>query len=130
MDPDEVRKTGKGSCHDQVVYEMAMLKKMGLSPNALFVMENSGDRGGMTHSLVYFNKNGKVYWLENAWEDRAGIHEYDSVDAIKRDIQRAHAFGEFGNKKQFSELLFGDFNAESHKTGETLQELVDKIKWT
>lgn len=130
MSPEQVQKTGKGSCHDQVIYEIAMLKKMGLSPKALFVMESSGNKGGMTHSLVYFAKDGKIHWLENAWSDRAGLHTFNSVKEIKQEIKKAHEKGEFGNKQSFSELSFGDFNVDSHKPGETLQELVDKIKWT
>ena len=129
MSPEQVQKTGKGSCHDQVIYEIAMLKKMGLSPKALFVMESSGNQGGMTHSLVYFAKDGRVHWLENAWSDRAGLHTFNSVKEIKQEIQKAHQSGEFGDKRTFDELSFGDFNADAHKPGETLQELVDKIKW-
>lgn len=129
MSPEDVQRTGKGSCHDQVMYEIAMLKNMGILPKALFVMESNGQQGGMTHSLVYYKKNNKVYWLENAWSEKAGVHEFDSLDEIKSAIKKAHASGEFGNNKAFGDLSFGDFNADKQKAGETLQELVDKIKW-
>lgn len=129
MSPEQVQRTKKGSCHDQVMYEIQMLKKMGLNPQALFVMESSGNRGGMTHSLVYFAKNGKIHWLENAWSERAGLHSFNSVDEIKREISKAHQNGEFGDKRVFNELSFGNFEVEKHQPGETLQELVDKIKW-
>lgn len=129
MTPEEVGKKKKGSCHDQVMYELQELRKLGLDPKALFVMEHSGQQGGMTHSLVYFIRNGKAYWVENAWSNRAGIKEYDSVDSIKKEIRKAHKTGEFGNKKNYLSLSFGDFNDKEQKPGESLQELVDHIKW-
>ena len=129
MSPDAVGKQRKGSCHDQVMYELRELRKLGIDPKALFVMEHLGNKGGMTHSLVYFIKNNKTYWVENAWSNRAGVTEYDSTDAIKKEIKKAHKTGEFGNNKKYSSLSFGDFNDKEQKPGETLQELIDHIKW-
>lgn len=129
MTPEEVQASKSGSCHDQVMYELKKLQELGLSPKALFVMESSGIQGGMTHSLVYFYKNNKVYWVENAWTERAGVHAYNTIDDIKKEIKKAHASGEFGDKTKYSDLSFGDFNANAQKPGETLQELVDNIKW-
>ena len=129
MSPDAVSKQKKGSCHDQVMYELRELRKLGLDPKALFVMEHLGDKGGMTHSLVYFIKNNKAYWVENAWSNRAGVKEYDSIDAIKKEIRNAHRTGEFGDNKKYFSLSFGDFNDKAQKPGETLQELIDHIKW-
>ena len=129
MSPDQVEKTKKGSCHDQVMYEIRELKKLGLDPKALFVMEHSGNKGGMTHSLVYFLLKNKAYWVENAWSERAGVRAFNSVDDIKKEIRNAHKSGEFGNKSSYKNLSFGDFNPKEQKVGETLQELVDHIKW-
>lgn len=129
MSPDEVRKQKSGSCHDQVMLELDELRKAGLDPHALFVMEHKGNKGGMTHSLVYFIKNNKVYWIENAWAEKAGIREFDSLNAIKKEIKQEHANGNFGNKKNYSDLSFGDFNDKDQKIGETLQELIDNVKW-
>jgi len=129
MTPDEVSKQKKGSCHDQVMFELRELRKLGLDPKALFVMEHSGEKGGMTHSLVYFIKNNRAYWVENAWGNRSGITEYKNVDAIKNEIRKSHKTGEFGDSNKYKDLSFGDFNDKDQKPGETLQELVDHIKW-
>ena len=127
MSPDEVSKTGKGSCHDQVMYEMAELRKMGLKPKATFVMEvDDKGQGGMTHSFVYYKNGDKVSWLENAWNERAGITDYDSLKTIKKEIRNAHKTGEFGNSSKFKNLVFGEFNDKDHQPGESLQDLVDK----
>lgn len=127
--PKETARKKSGSCHDQVLFEVDELRKAGLDPKALFVMEHSGSKGGMTHSLAYFMKNGKTYWVENAWSERAGIKGYKNLDEIKREIKKAHKSGEFGEKSKFSELSFGDFNLNQQVPGESLQELVNHIRW-
>ena len=130
MTPEEVKASGKGSCHDQVILEMKMLRDAGYSPKAMFLMEhNSKGQGGMTHSFVYYEKNGKVMWLENAWKERAGIMAFNSVKDIQKAIKLAHKTGEFGDRSTFSQLSFGDFNENEQTSGESLQELVNHIKW-
>ena len=126
MSHDDVKDKKSGSCHDQVMYEMAELRKMGLNPKGIFVMEvDDNGQGGMTHSLVYYKNGNKISWLENAWSERAGISDYDSLKSIKREIQKAHESGEFGEKSKYNNLVFGTFNDEDHHAGESLQELVD-----
>lgn len=126
--PDEVEKSKSGSCHDQVMYELRELRKMGLDPKAMFIMEvdEKTGQGGMTHSLVYFKDNNHTYYLENAWEGNRGLHVMKTDLDIKKRIKRAHNNGSFGAKSQFNTLLFSDFHEERHKIGEDLQELVDR----
>ena len=126
MSPSEVSKTGKGSCHDQVMYVMSELRKMGLKPKAMFIMEaDDKGQGGMTHSFVYFQDGDKVVWFENAWQERSGITEYNSLNEIKAEIRKAHNTGEFGNKSKYNNLIFSKFDDTKHKPGESLQEFVD-----
>ena len=116
-----------GSCHDQVMLELQELRRMGLKPKAKFLMEyNDNNQGGMTHSFVYFKKNKKTYWFENAWSERAGIHEYKSVKDIQKEIRKAHKTGEYGDIKKYPHIVFTDFNEQNHKYGENLQEFVDR----
>jgi hypothetical protein len=127
MSPEDVKKSKKGSCHDQVMFEMSELRKIGIRPKATFVMECSDDgQGGMTHSFVHYKDGSNIVWLENAWKDKAGIHKYKSLNAIKREIRSAHKSGRFGNSKKYKNLVFGEFDDTKHKPGESLQELVNK----
>lgn len=127
MSVSAVEKIKKGSCHDQVMFEMSQLRKMGIKPNATFVMECADDgRGGMTHSFVHYKKNGKTVWIENAWNNKAGIREYASLNDIKKEIKKCHKNGSFGNSKVYNNLIFGKFDDREHSPGETLQELVNK----
>lgn len=124
---DEVGRTRKGSCHDQVMYEFQQLRRMGKDPHGIFVMEynDKTNQGGMTHSLAYYQENGKTNWVENAWSERAGVTSYNSINAIRNEIRRAHKSGEFGNRSEYNKLVFGSFEDSEHKIGEDLQELVD-----
>ena len=57
----------EGSCHDQVMFELIMLKMIPSCNNcrAWFVFEHdSNGQGGETHSYVTYKQNGKLYWFE------------------------------------------------------------------
>lgn len=124
--PEETFEKRSGSCHDQVVFELEELGRMGLNPKAEFLIEYNPNtsNGGTTHSFVYYEANGKTYWFENAWSGKEGIHEFDNLDSIKNYIITSHKNGEFGSKNDFPSIEFSNFGR--HETGETLQELVDK----
>lgn len=128
MSAEEVRKQKQGSCHDQVMYEMDELRKLGLNPKATFIVEYDDDnQNGMTHSFVTYQKDGKVVWVENAWSERAGLNVFNSFDDIRNTIIGAHKSGEYGNKKKFKYLDFVDFDDRDHKPGETLEEFIGKV---
>ena len=126
MPPEEVYKEKKGSCHDQVMFEMYCLRKMKYSPKSIFLIEynDTGEgRDNVTHSFVYYERNNKVYWFENAWGGQEGIHEFKSLKDIKEKISKLHEDGKFGNYKKYPKIEFTSF--KSHKPGESLQQLVD-----
>ena len=118
MTPEEVFESRMGSCHDQVVFELAVLKALKYSPKALFFIEyNEGDNvGGQTHSFVYYRRGTKFYWFENAWGGQAGIHgPYKNVKELKNDIISKH------DTKKYKKLQFASFKG---KEGMSLDELV------
>ena len=90
MKPEEVIRAGSGNCHDQAYLEYDMLSSMGLKPKMWFMICYRGDKiydAGMTHTIVTYEKKGKLYWFENAWADEAGIHgPYNNIKAIEREI--------------------------------------------
>ena len=125
--PIEVKRSKSGSCHDQVMLALSELKKMGLKPKAEFLIEYNpkSNAGGMTHSLVHYEKNGKTYWLENAWGGKEGVHEFSSLDDIKKSISTSHKTGEMGDVNSFPKLEWATLK-ENHIPGETLSEFVNK----
>lgn len=122
MTPREVLKEKKGSCHDQVVFEMAALKALDYSPTAYFVLEHddkpNSSQGGETHSYVVVKDNGRLYWLENAWEQYAGVNEITNPKFIKQ----AHKERAWGDSNKFKELEVVRFAGQP---GDSLQQLVD-----
>ena len=101
MSHDEVLNEKKGSCHDQVMFELEELRLMKLNPKALFFIEYNGNQGGMTHSFVYYEKGNDLYWFENAWGLYAGIHKFKSLKDIKDFIKDQHTKGKLGNNEKY-----------------------------
>lgn len=122
MSPREVLEQKRGSCHDQVVFELAVLKVLGYSPSAYFVLEHdnkpTSSQGGETHSYVVVKDNGKLYWLENAWSNHAGLNEVTNP----KFIIQAHQERVWGDSNKFPELEVVHFAGQY---GDSLQELVN-----
>lgn len=118
--PKDTLRLGKGNCHDQVLLELDVLKRMGWDPKAKFLIEvdSKTGQGGQTHSYVYFKNGNKYIWFENAWEDQSGIHEYDSEKELHDDVMK-----KFRNNTTMNKIYSGDFDAEP---GDTLQQIVNK----
>lgn len=124
-DPMTVLINKEGSCHDQTVFELFFLNQMGISANALFLLEtNLFDKGGVTHSFAYYKSYSKYYWLENVWDSFKGIHEYSSIDKMISDIKRMHEKGMWGDYKKFPFVKVCPFN---YQIGDTLQMLVNRM---
>ena len=121
MSADDVYSSKEGSCHDQVMFELKMLKMIPSCSNcrAWFVFEHDGNgQGGETHSYVTYKQNGRLYWFENAWTPRAGIHQIEDSNEFKR----LHDSGAWGNKNKFPEIEITPFRASQ---GMSLQQLVN-----
>lgn len=126
MSPKEVLKEKRGSCHDQVMFELYYLSKINLKPKALFLIEYNKENKGtdnITHSLVYYEINNNLYWFENAWGGQEGINKVKDLYELKSLLKELHDKNKFGNHKKYPELEIVSF--KKHKRGETLQELVD-----
>ena len=127
MSHDEVYMRRQGSCHDQCIFEMEELRKMGYKPSTMFVIEyaEGNPTGGMTHSLVFYFKGTSVIWFENAWEGQKGLHKFKSLFDLKKELIRLHQFGSFGNYEQYPKLQLSIYNVEDHDVGEDLNTYVN-----
>ena len=125
MSANEVGKQKRGSCHDQVMYELQQLRRMNKNPKAIFVIEHDGNQGGMTHSFVYWKERDRYRYLENAWGDHEGIKDFKSENDIKQYFKNSKRNGEFGDPK-YKNLEFGIFDDSILKPGDSLQNVVDK----
>lgn len=123
----QIIKSKSGSCHDQVAFAYPRLRKMGKSARILFFISyREGEQtGGMTHSLVYWEDDGKTYWFENSWQGAQGIRKYDNLDALKKDI--IARYKRMPSSQKFPELDFKTTSIAKFKPGITLAELVDSV---
>ena len=127
MSAQEVFEQKKGSCHDQVMFELYCLRRLGFNPTATFVYEykDGNPVGGVTHSYVtYKREDGKLVWFENAWPGQKGFHVGTSSYDFKAMIKKLHNEGVFGNATKYPDIVFTSFG--NHKPGETLQQFVTK----
>ena len=126
--PEETRRRGAGSCHDQVIYELDRLNKAGVKAHARFMIEYNPKtgQGGTTHSYVYIPTKSGVYWLENSYRGQEGLHKFNSVGDIEKNFRKLRKKGSWGNYKRFSNVEFQDFNPRDHKYGEDLQTLINR----
>ena len=121
MSPEEVYLTKSGSCHDQVLFELAELQRIGMLPKAKFLMAVDKDNiGGETHSFVYWITGNRAYWFENAWEEHRGINIFSSEQDMFDTI-----ISEFKARNPHQYIFLADFNSEDHSIGEDLQTFVD-----
>ena len=119
--PEEVFLTKSGSCHDQVMFEIAELKNIGVKPIAKFLMAVDKDNiGGETHSFVYWVLPRSAYWVENAWSDFRGLHMYKTEDELVVDV-----IEKFRERNPNQYIYLSDFDPAAHTIGEDLDTFVD-----
>ena len=124
-DPMKLLIDKKGSCHDQTVFELFFLRKMDINAHAMFYVEsNARGQGGVTHSFAYYKKDDKYYWFENAWGDKSGIHEYNSLKEIMDDIRKMHSDGLWGDCRRYPRVEFKHF---IYQINDSLQTLVNRM---
>lgn len=92
--PEEVYETKKGNCHDQAWFLQSALKHISKPCGSLFFIEynENEEAGGRTHTLVWYNTRGKLYWPENAWGSQQKIHgPFDDINHLKSYIEELHS---------------------------------------
>lgn len=92
--PDELYKIKKGNCHDQAWFLLSALKHISKPCGTLFFIEyNENDNsGGRTHTLVWYNTRGKLYWPETSWGGQQKIHgPFNDLKELKEYIEKIHS---------------------------------------
>lgn len=84
--PDELIKNKYGVCWDQVELERYYLDKYNIECNSYFIVEYD-DKFYPTHTFIVVSDNAKFYWFEHSWYPNRGIHEYDSLNELLKDVK-------------------------------------------
>lgn len=83
--PKEIIKSRIGVCFDQVELERYYLSRSYSNIKTYFIINYFEDIN--THTFLTYEKNGKYYWFEHAWDKYVGIHSYDTKKELILDVK-------------------------------------------
>ncbi len=106
--PKEVIKNKIGLCWDQVELERYYFKGNAWNIKTYFMVYYDGNKCP-THTFLTYEKNGKYYWFEHAWQIFAGIYEYDTIENLLLDVKNKFIKYELNNKCIRKNLLLYEY---------------------
>lgn len=80
-----VLETKIGTCWDQVEFERNWFEVNNYEHKVYFLCYDI-EKDHSTHTFVIYKENNNYYWFENAFEKYRGIHKYDSLNELLKDI--------------------------------------------
>ena len=107
--PDHTLKTKKGMCLDQVELEKYLFDQNGIKYDTYYVSFIDDDGDTPSHVFLVFKYNNKYYWFEHSWGSCRGIHEYDSMNKLFKDVLQKHCekYIDTGKIVKYTENLVG-----------------------
>ena len=85
--PEELIKSKKGVCWDQVELERYYFKEKGIDIKSYFIVYYDNKRFPC-HTFMSFKDNNKYYWFEDAWEKHRGIKEFNSEKELLEEVKK------------------------------------------
>ena len=86
INANEELKNKIGVCWDQVELERYYFKGNDWNVKTYFIVHDDGDKCP-THTFLTYEKSNKYYWFEHSWKRFRGIHEYNSLKELLKDIK-------------------------------------------
>lgn len=89
--PEELMKNKYGVCWDFVEFEREWFKNNGYEFKTFYmaVIKKEGSKLP-THTFLVYSFNNKWYWFEFSWYNQRGIHEFDSIENLLKNINKIH----------------------------------------
>ncbi|MBR1718275.1 MAG: hypothetical protein IJ715_03285 [Bacilli bacterium] len=109
LSPDELIKSKYGVCWDQVELERYYLDKQNIKSNTYFIVEYD-DKIYPTHTFLTVEDNNKFYWFEHSWYPYRGIHEYDSINELLKDVKL-----KFSKNKNIDDIVIYKYDKPNYK---------------
>lgn len=85
QEPEELLKTKCGVCWDQVELERKLFEDNNIKIKTYFVYIVDEDMLP-SHTFLTFEMNNKYYWFEHSWNKYKGIHEYNNLNDLLKDV--------------------------------------------
>lgn len=106
--PEETINSNVGVCWDQVELERFLFEKTQLSYKTYFIVYYDNDKCP-THTFLTYEKNNKVYWFEHSWSKYKGIHEYNNINELLKDIKQKFINTELNNSYNKMNLVIYEY---------------------
>ena len=88
---EEVLESNLGTCWDQVELERLWFSSHNYNFKTIFIgFDVDYENTYPTHTFLIYEDNNKFYWFENAWEEKRGIHEFNSFDDALDFVKELH----------------------------------------
>jgi hypothetical protein len=107
--PKEVIRNSVGVCWDQVELERFYFKNNEMNIKTYFLVYYDNDRCP-THTFLTYEKNNKIYWFEHAWHKQSGIHEYNNLKDLLRDVRNNFIENELDNNFNKNNLCLFEYS--------------------
>lgn len=107
--PDEVLASRVGICWDQVELERYYFEKLNIKTITYFICHYDNDRCP-SHTFLTYKENDKFYWFEHSWEIYRGIHEFDSMKDLLKEVREKFIITELSNNYSESNLLLREYS--------------------
>ena len=122
MTPEEVEKYKCGICVDQTEFERDWFFKHNYDFKVMVIeIDRFDSKPG--HQFLIYKENNKYYWLENAWGDERGIHEYKTYEELINDIKNKFVIQNDIKDNELSNLkIFEQFKYPYHLSYKEMDE--------
>ena len=84
--PEQLASSKLGVCWDQVELERKLFADKNIVVRSFFFVYY-GEKKCPTHTVITFERAGKIYWYEHAWAKSSGVHQYDDLKMALKAVQ-------------------------------------------
>lgn len=95
--PQNVLKNKLGICYDQVELERYLLQKNKWEIKTFFIKGYDKDNNCHTHTFLIYKKDNKYHWFEHSWNKYKGIHKFNNMELLLKDIKSKFIESELKN---------------------------------
>ena len=87
--PKEILKSKIGVCWCQVEVERELFVSNNIKCESYWICTYDGENLP-SHTFLVYENDSKFYWFEHSWNKYKGIHEYNSLNELLKDVKRLH----------------------------------------
>lgn len=114
--PDELLFKRYGLCYDMVTFEKQFFDEKEIESKTFFINYVRNNRRGPGHTFLVYKIKKKWYWFEFVWEaspseHHRGIHEYDSLESLLRDVNEKYKQTRKGSADEYDGIYIIEYDA-------------------